>query len=299
MKPTHSRRNSLAVTKPTTLLAYLLENLTHLKRTKIKQILKFGSVLVNGHAVTLHSRPLKTGDRIEFLNRKEASIERIKQDAGFPILHEDSDLIVVDKPSGLLTTATEKEKEETLYFKLTDYCRSTNPDSKTRIFIVHRLDRDSSGVMVFAKNEDTKLALQDKWDKAVKRYYALVEGVPNNTEGTIRSNLHEDKSRKVWATQKPREDSRHAITHYKVTRQNDQHSLLDIHIETGRKNQIRVQLASIGHPVTGDYKYGAKSNPIRRLALHAYALSFPHPTSGTFMSFRSELPQIFIKTVAN
>ena len=287
--------HTLQVTRQAFLLDHLLKHCADLKKTKIKQILKYGSVRVNGRVVTLHRHELKPGDTIDFLSQKEALAERLKTGLDFSVIYEDSDLIVVDKPTGLLTMGTEHEKEDTVYFKLTEYLRTKSDDGHGRVFIVHRLDRDSSGLVVFAKNEATKHALQKNWAQTVKKYYAVTEGVPEEKEGRMESHLEEDKFRRVYRVNKESRKSRRAVTHYRLLRENGRYALLDVTLETGRKNQIRVHLSDLGHPITGDMKYGAQSNPIKRLALHAYHLSLPHPKTGEIKTFTSKLPEPFEK----
>jgi 23S rRNA pseudouridine1911/1915/1917 synthase len=196
----------------------------------------------------------------------------------------------LDKPAGLLTIATDKEKSKTAYFKLTEYVRLK--DRRARIFIVHRLDRDTSGLVVFAKDAQTKHFLQENWDKVTKRYYAVVEGTPKEKEGTIESYLAEDKFRRVYETHASK-FSKRAITRFKVVKTSGRYSLLDVELVTGRKNQIRVHLSGLGHPVIGDEKYGSRANPAGRLGLHAYSLSIPAPTGGQPLVFKSLLPKMF------
>jgi len=277
------------------LLPYLYKKLTHLTKTKVKQILKYGSVLVNSRVVTSHSHKLKPGDAIQCISIKDAVAEHLKSSLGFPIIYEDNVLIVVEKPPGLLTMGTEKEKEKTLYFYLTEYERAKSDRGEGRVFIVHRLDRDSSGLVVFAKTEAAKFALQENWTQAVKKYSAVTEGVPTKKQGVIQSHLEENKSRSVHSMSRPSSGSRPAMTEYRLLQENENFALLEITLKTGRKNQIRVHLASLGHPIIGDKKYGATTNPFRRLALHAEFLSIPHPSTGKIAIFRSRRPKGFEK----
>jgi len=284
--------NPFVVDRKTPLLDFLLAALAPAKKTKVKQILKYGSVRINGRTVTLHRFSLNPGDKVEILDPRGAFAEKIKSRLPFPILFEDDAIVVIDKPAGLLTMGTDREKERTAYFALTDYVRSQTKD-QGRIFIVHRLDREVSGLLVFAKTETAKHRLQEHWHQATKHYAALVEGVPVSKEKTLRSYLREDPFRRVYSTLSPREDSKMAVLHYRLVRENKHGSLLDITLETGRKNQIRVQLADLGHPIIGDLKYGAHSNPIGRVALHACSLKFPHPATGRPVAFTAKTPQAF------
>jgi len=312
-----------SVTEESPLQDFLFKTLKDLKKTKIKQILKFGSVRVNGRVVTWYQHPLKPGDKIEILSKEHASTERSKAELGLKIVYEDSDLLVVEKPAGLLTMGTEREKEATLYFMLNQYVRSDpntnqfsqsgnwgrpcqpfkkrmqrqgqNKDKSGRVFIVHRLDRDASGLIVFAKNDAAKRALQGHWELATKKYYAITEGTPGEKAGTIENYLREDAFKRVYSVSKNHPDAQRAVTHYRVLRENGGYALLEVTLETGRKNQIRVHLSGMGCPIMGDEKYGAKSDPFRRLALHACFLSFPHPVTGEIQTFKSTLPGPFKK----
>lgn len=283
-----SASGAVRVSEPGPLLDFLLRHFAHLKRAKVIEILKHGSVRVNGRLVTLHRHPLKAGDRIEFLSREKASEEKLKHDLGLKIVYEDDAVIVVHKKAGLLTVSTAKEKELTLQFLLNEY---------TRAHAVHRLDRDTSGLVVFAKTETAKQTLQANWPKVVKKYLAVTEGVPREAAGTVKSKLFEDKFKRVFSSSRP--GSKDAVTHYRVLNSNARHALLEITLETGRKNQIRVHLGDIGCPVVGDAKYGAKTNPIERLALHAFHLEFPHPSTGEQMAFVLRTPKSFETLLAS
>ncbi len=286
---------SFTIQEKSLLQDFLFTALKDLKKTKIKQILKFGSVHVNGREVTWYQHPLKPGDKVEILGKERASVERSKTELGLKIVFEDSDLLVVEKPAGLLTMGTEREKEATLYFMLNEYERSKTKDESGRVFIVHRLDRDASGLIVFAKSDALKRALQSHWELATKKYYAITEGTPKEKTGTIDNFLREDDFKRVYSVPKNHPDAQHAVTHYRVLQENGGYALLEVTLETGRKNQIRVHLSGLGCPIMGDEKYGAKSDPFRRLALHACFLSFPHPITGELKTFKSALPGPFKK----
>ncbi len=210
---------------------------------------------------------------------------------GLRILYLDNDVIVVDKPSGLLTVGTARDKTRTAHYLLNDYVRKGNPKSRERVYVVHRLDRETSGLLVFARSEAAKEFLQGHWDEADKSYYAIVHGEVSAAEGTIRSNLVESAAMRVYATP----DSslgRPAVTGYRVLRVSRGLSLLEVTLQTGRKHQIRVHLADLGHPLLGDDRYG-RPDRAPRLALHACALSFPYPAGGKRLSFASEMPAEF------
>ena len=284
-----------SIKDPALLQDFLFVALKDLKKTKIKQILKFGSVHVNGREVTWYKHPLKPGDKIEILGKERAFVERSKKELGMKVVFEDDAILVVEKPAGLLTMGTEREKEATLYFMLNEYERSKTKDASGRVYIVHRLDRDASGLIVFAKSDALKRTLQKHWDVVTKKYYAITEGTPKEEEGTIENYLREDEYQRVYSVSKSHPEAQRAITHYRVLRENGGYALVEVTIETGRKNQIRVHLSGLGCPIMGDEKYGAKSDPFRRLALHACALSFPHPATGELKTFRSPLPSPFTK----
>jgi len=208
------------------------------------------------------------------------------------ILHEDRDLLAVNKPSGLLTMGTDKEREHTLYYALTDYVRKGNAQSRNRIFIVHRLDREVSGVLVFAKSEAAKRFLQDHWDEAEKTYVAVIHGTLATKEGVISSYLTENSAHVVYSTTDTRK-GKLSETEYRVLRESRQHSLLEIRLLTGRKHQIRVHLAELGHPIVGDRKYGREDRDQRQIALHAVSLTLNHPHNGRTMTFESKAPSFF------
>jgi 23S rRNA pseudouridine1911/1915/1917 synthase len=258
-------------------------------RTKSKQLLKHGAVFINGRAVARYDHRLSAGDTVA-IGRGSREREDILSRFGIRVVYEDEYVIVIDKPQGMLTIATEKEKRMTAYFLLGEYMKERDP--RGRIFIVHRLDRETSGLIVFAKTGSAKKGLQKDWKNAEKKYYAVVEGLPKSPEGKIESYLSETKSLRVY-TDRSADETRHAITRYRMIRAGKAYSLLDIALETGRKHQIRVHLADIGCPVAGDKRYGASTNPIRRMALHAYSLSFRHPVTGKKFHFTSPTPEAF------
>lgn len=216
------------------------------------------------------------------------------QPKGLIILHEDRDLIVVDKAPGLLTMGTDREKVETAYYRLTDYVRKGNPKSRERIFIVHRLDREVSGILVFARSEAAKNSLQEQWANVEKHYLALVHGLPREPEGTFSSYLVENGVHSVYSTTDPAR-GKLSQTAYRLLGHAQGISLLDINLLSGRKHQIRVHLAENNLPIVGDAKYGAKDPHVRRLALHAKSLAFRHPHNGKPCFFETRVPHFFSK----
>jgi len=214
------------------------------------------------------------------------------QPKGLIILHEDRDILVVDKAPGLLTMGTDREKVRTAYYRLTDYVRKGNPKSRERVYIVHRLDREVSGILVLARSVTAKKALQAQWAQVEKHYLALVHGVPPEPEGTFSSYLVENGVHSVHSTTNPKR-GKLSRTSYRVLGQSKGVSLLDISLLTGRKHQIRVHLAENNLPILGDTKYGGKRPGARRLALHAKSLAFEHPHSGKPCFFETRIPHLF------
>jgi len=216
---------------------------------------------------------------------------------GMEILHEDRDIIVVNKAAGLLTMGTGRDGGRTAHAALMDYVQKGNYKSRERVYIVHRLDRDTSGALVFARSEEAKAKLQDNWKSAEKIYLAFVEGHPDPEEDTISSYLVESDARRVYAT-KDQKAGRLSETHYKVVKHVGKRALLEVRLLTGRKNQIRVHLADKGWPIVGDAKYGRKIRDNKRLALHSYVLSIDHPYHGERMTFTAPIPDTFHRMAA-
>jgi len=214
------------------------------------------------------------------------------QPSGMTILFEDDDIIVVDKISGLLSMSNAKTRDRTAYFALNNYVRKGNAKSRKRIYIVHRLDRDTSGVLVFAKSEQNKRYLQDEWKNFSKKYYAVVHGNLEEKQGVFSSYLAENVINKMYSTDDPK-IGKLAKTGYKVIRESSRFSLVEIDLLTGRKNQIRVHFADQDHPVAGDKVYGIKEKGIKRLTLHAGSINIKHPGTKQKMTFAAEIPHYF------
>lgn len=301
------------------LLEQLLKMFPERSRTSIKTMLSKGQIQVNGKSITAFDHPLRKGDTVTVLPKGISIARSVKADAketvekaGVKIYFEDQNYLVVDKPSGMLTVATGKERK-TLYSLLNAYVKlnarmqrkediisGVAPDRSTaKIWIVHRLDRGTSGVLVFAKNERAKDILQSKWKELVseRKYIAWLEGNVEQDRGAIQSWLVENsKSMKMKSCPEEVKDGQLAITHYTVLERTRHYTEVEFSLETGRKNQIRVHAAEeLGHPVAGDEKYGASWDPIKRLALHAYSLKFRHPFTGKTLRFTSPLPESFSK----
>jgi 23S rRNA pseudouridine1911/1915/1917 synthase len=262
--------------------------LAGVKKRRVQQLLKHHAIAVNGAVTSRATHVLEPGDEV-VIHFDGAAVPDLP--AGLKIIFQDKHLLVVDKPPGLLTIADDNERVRTAYAFLTEYVRER--DANARVFSVHRLDQGTSGLILFARSEEVKRALQDDWRKVDKRYLAIVEGTPRPSEDTITSRLSENRAKVVYSS----EQGDLAITHYRVLQTVRGLSLVEVNIETGRKNQIRVHLSDRGHPVVGDKKYGAHANPVGRLALHATHLSFTHPVRGERMTFDSPLPPKLQKLV--
>lgn len=258
-----------------------------LSNKKIKVLIKRKMVMVNGEVTTNSSLLVKKGDRIEIsYNKKTMPLYN------FDILYEDDDLIAINKPSGLLSISNDKEKVITAYRMVSDYVKKEHTGKF--IFVVHRLDQDTSGILLFCKNEEIRDKMQDNWNVMVKKrgYIALVDGKMSGS-GTFHTYLMENKKQFVYSSKN--NHGKEAITHYSVIKGNDNYSLLQVFIDTGRRNQIRVHLSEKGYPIVGDKKYKCKSNPINRLCLHANILEFIHPASKKLIHIECKMPDIFEK----
>lgn len=282
-----------SVAGPTTLLEFLIQAMPQRKRTNIKELLKHNQVAVNGRTLTQFDNPLAAGDEVKVNLTREFKVfyhRRLK------IVYEDDDIIVVNKGYGLLSMGNDKVKDGTAYSILRDYVKWGDPRNK--IFIVHRLDRDTSGLMVFAKTEEAKETLQHNWNNMVleRKYLAVVEGIPEPSKGTVKSYLAENSQFEVYSTDDPTK-GKLAVTRYYTLKTRGRYALLEVELDTGRKNQIRVHMKDLGHPIAGDRKYGADSSPIHRLALHARTLRFVHPVTRKEMNFSTPVPAAFASMV--
>lgn len=272
-------------------MKFLIIRLPHKSRNNIKTLLKKREVLVDGKAITQFDHLLRPGQKVEL---STSPAPRGKQMRGINVVYEDRDLVVVNKNAGLLSIATDKEKRDTVYSMLSSYVKEDGRDNK--IFIIHRLDRETSGLMMFAKSREVQELLQESWKQTVmeRSYLAVIEGRLDPAEGTVSSYLFESKAFIVYSSQDP-EKGEKAVTHYRTIKSNEQYSLLRMNLETGKKNQIRVHLKDLGHPVIGDKKYGSASNPIGRLGLHAWVLAFTHPRTREKLRFETSVPGSFLK----
>ena len=275
------------------LLEYLISVMPDRKRTAIKSLLAHNQIAVNGLPVTQFDTPLKPGDEVKANLSREF---RVFYNRRLKIVYEDNDIIVINKGYGLLSMGNDKVKDGTAYSILQEYLKWQDPRNK--LFIVHRLDRDTSGLMVFAKNVEAKERLQHNWNNMVlsRKYLAVVEGQPEPAEGEVRSYLAENSRYEVYSTDDPSEGQL-AVTRYRTLKSRHGYSLMEVELDTGRKNQIRVHMKDLGHPISGDRRYGAKTSPIHRMALHAQTLRFIHPVTRKDMNFTTPVPASFARMV--
>lgn len=279
--------------QPAGLLEFLFSVFPDSKRTTVKDYLKHHQVMVNGNVSTLFDSPVRSGDTVMVNTTREFQVfshPRIQ------LVYEDDDIIVINKGYGLLSMGTDKVKDGTAYSILRDYLKRKDPRNK--IFIVHRLDRDTTGLMMFAKNERAKETMQHNWNNMVleRRYVAVIEGALTPESGEIRSYLAENEAHEVYSTNNP-DEGQLAVTYYKTLKTRAPYSMVELSLATGRKNQIRVHMKDAGHPIVGDRRYGAKPSPIHRLCLHARTLRFVHPVTRHDMNFSSPLPAGFFRLV--
>lgn len=276
------------VTEPDELMAFLMKKMDGVSRTRVKALLSNRVVLVDNVIVTQFNHPLKPGMKVQI------SREKNKHEFRHPMLkivYEDAYLIVVEKKEGLLSVATDHQKERTAQHILSEYVKRTHRNN--RVFVVHRLDRETSGLMMYAKDEKTQHTLRDNWHDIVvdRRYVSIVMGDMERDQGQIRTWLTD---RKLYVSSSNYDDGgKLSITHYKTIKRANGFSMMELDLETGRKNQIRVHMSELGHPVVGDQRYGCEIDPLGRLALHAFKLCFYHPVTGELMEFETPYPASF------
>ena len=278
------------VNEPCELLDFLLKTFSSQSRNSVKSLLSSHRVSINGAPVTQFNFKLFPKDVV--IITKNPIRRKLRHN--LPIIFENEELIVINKPSKLLSVPSDNEKGSTAFRMVNDYLQQK--DKHNRAYIVHRIDEDTSGVLMFAKNEKIAHLLTDKdnWNQLVKKrgYYAVVEGAMEKDSGTVKSYLKKNAQNMMYSSKKPG-DGQLAITHYKVMKRNENYTLLDVNIDSGRKNQIRVHMGDLGHYIIGDDKYGEPVNPIKRLGLHAYCLEIVHPISGKLMTFKAPMPKEF------
>lgn len=284
------RIKEFPVNAPVKLMEHLSASMPDRKRTFIKQLLSHNQVAVNGRPESQFDLELQPSDSVKVNFTHEFKVFNNRR---LKIVYEDDDIIVVEKGYGLLSMGNDKKPDNTAYSILRGYVKWTNPLNK--IFIVHRLDRDTSGLMMFAKSMEAKEKMQHNWNNMVlnRVYVAVVEGEPAEKEGTVKSYLVENSRYEVYSTDDPKKGQL-AVTRYRTIQTNGKYSLLELELDTGRKNQIRVHMHDLGHPISGDTKYGAEKSPLHRLALHAKTLRFIHPITRQIMDFSSRVPGGFM-----
>lgn len=280
------RARKIEVKEENTLLNFLVARLDGQSKSSVKSLLSNRQISVNENITKQFDEPLKPGDIVS------VSFERGKMEFNHPLLKivwEDDYLMLVEKKSGLLSVATDREKERTAQHLLSQYVIKNNPQN--RIFILHRLDKDTSGLLMFAKDRMTQNKMQDNWNDVItqRTYVAVVEGCPEKETDIITNFLQQNAGMKMYVA----ENGTEAVTRYQVVKSNGKYTQVELNLETGRKNQIRAHMESIGHPIAGDPKYGARTNPAGRLMLHARNLSFIHPVTNEEMRFVSSIPPVF------
>lgn len=288
-KPQNTALQELEVVKSTELLTFLIDSKVRKSRNAIKSLLTHKQIKVNNKTVTQYNLQLTPGDKVS-IHKHDHKLDE-KKLKGLTIVYEDKYLLVIDKESGLLSVSTGSEQlKETAYNIISNYLKTKS--AQIRPYILYRLDRETSGLMIFTKEPDLQEKLQKEWilNPPKRSYIAVVESPMLLTSGTITSWLTENKNFVVFASEKDNGGLK-AITHYKVEKANSRYTVLRLNPETSRKNQLRVQLQSIGHPIVGDKKYGSKISPIRRVALHATELEFRHPITKEKVSFTSVFPK--------
>lgn len=281
----------MKVTKDMDLTDFLLEK-TNYSKTKIKHFFKYKSVYVNNKLVP-YTCPVKIGDEVQIKKTKQITTENNKR---LNIVYEDKNYLVVNKPARLLTVANETEKKNTLYHAVREYVKGINKNY--HVYIVHRLDKDTSGLVMFVKNEKLKHDLQTNWNNLakVREYVAIVNGRLEKKKDKLVNKLVENSEYMVFVSNKNEGET--AITNYEVIKENSKYSMLKVLIETGKKNQIRVQLDNIGNPIIGDKKYGIKGDPLKRLGLHANVLEVIDPITNKLMHFETAVPRDFIRLMS-
>ncbi len=282
---------TLSPTAPDTLMAFLIKAMPDTKRTTIKELLAHDQIAINGTPTRQFDAPVTPEQEIAINYTRPWNTFQHRR---IQLVYEDEHIIVINKGYGLLSIGTDKIKDGTAYTILRQYVKWHDPANK--IFIVHRLDRDTSGLMLFAKTQEAKDRLQHNWNNMVlnRKYLCVVEGHPEQQQGTIQSYLAENSKYEVYSTDDPTK-GKLAVTRYRTIKESATHTLLEVELDTGRKNQIRVHMKDLGHPISGDRRYGAGKSPIHRLALHAQTLRFVHPITRREMNFTTPIPPTFLK----
>ncbi len=290
-KSSYKRDNNIKyfpVEKTDTLLNFLFQIFPEKSKTTVKSYLSHKQVAVNKIVCSQFDYPLQQGDTVSI------NFDRNFSELKHPMLklvYEDDYFIVVNKANGLLTVATDLVKDKTAFRIISDYVKSQHP--RNHIFVLHRLDKDTSGLLVFAKSPEIQSEMQHNWERIVtdRKYVAVIEGCPEKMSGELTSYLRENKAFKVYSS--ATNEGQFARTRYRIIKAGRQYSLVELELETGRKNQIRVHMSEFGHSIAGDKKYGATGNPIKRIALHAFKLTFIHPVTKQELNFETPIPKSF------
>jgi 23S rRNA pseudouridine1911/1915/1917 synthase len=288
----------LKASQPCELLDFLMDRQVRKSRNAIKSLLAHKQIKVNGKLVTQFNHELKAGDKVSLMKFDQSRKE--KRLKGLKIVFEDDEIIVIDKEAGFLSVSTDKEKLLTVYGVLNEYVKKKGKNKTDRVFVLQRLDREASGLMVFARSAELQEIFQKNRNNFVKEYIytAVVDGRPEQNEGTVTSWLTENKNYVMMSS--PRDNGGlKSVTHYKVIKSTGRYSLLDFNLETKRKNQLRIHMQTIGHSVVGDKKYGASNNLIKRIALHVRELVLKHPITGEVLEFKSPIPKAMQQLVTD
>lgn len=280
--------------EPVPLMEFLVNTLTDFKKNDVKKWMKYGQVRLNGGVTTAFDAAVDPGALVEVNLSRPFPVFKHPR---IELVYEDDDIIVINKGYALLSVSTLSHKQdENAYDIVRNYVKSVDPRNK--LFIVHRLDRDTSGLMMFAKSAEAQEVLRHNWNNMIleRLYVAVLEGYLENDKGFVKSRLAENSQFVVYTTDNP-EEGRVAVTHYEVLGKGNGYTLAQFSLDTGRKNQIRVHASELGHPITGDKKYGAKKSPLHRLALHARTLRFAHPITRKDMNFETPIPPKFAAAI--
>jgi 23S rRNA pseudouridine1911/1915/1917 synthase len=287
--PANQELKSYIIQEKTELLQHLIATYPHKKKALLKSVMGGGQIRINGDVITQFNHPLQKGDEIQINWAKPSKKVKLQK---LNIIYEDQYLIVIEKEAGLLSVASLKEKQKNAVQIVKEHMEAIDP--KNKVYIIHRLEREASGILLFAKSKELQEQLQNHWEDFVidRRYVAIVEGKIKEPSNTLTHYLRSNKNNQVFIVDTA-ESATKAITHYKLLKQTNAYSMLEFKLETGFKNQIRVQMAHIGFPVTGDKKYTAKKNPLARVALHANLIELKHPITGEHLKFELVPPSNF------
>lgn len=292
--PANQDLNTYKIQADSELLKHLVETYPQRKKLILKSIMGGGQIRINGDVITQFNHPLKKGDEIQINWTKPSKKVKLKR---LNIIYEDQHLIVIEKEAGLLSVASLKEKNKNAIQILKEHMESI--DARNRVYIVHRLEREASGILLFAKSKELQELLQNSWEDYVieRKYVAVVEGKVQESSATLKNYLKSNKNNQVFVVNHA-DNATEAISHFHLLKQSNAYSLLEFELKTGFKNQIRAQMAHYGHPVTGDKKYNAAKNPLSRVALHANLIEIKHPITNKHLKFELVPPPSFRNLVA-